>query len=349
MESYSSARDAYEGTQGTFLDANESPYGLLNRYPDPYQKLLKQKLSEVKSVAIENIFVGNGSDEVIDLLMRIFCRPSKDKVIGFTPSYGMYQVSASIQDVEYISIPLNERFQIDAERVKSHLTDERVKIIFVCSPNNPTGNLINVNDIEWLLKKFNGLVVIDEAYIDFANTSSWLSKIMKYNKLVILQTLSKAWGLAAVRIGMAYTNTEIIALLNKVKSPYNISSLNQKVALEALQNKRSTDTQIHAIKKERSRLRYELSRIKGITKIHPSETNFLLIEIDNADEVYRNLISHNIITRNQTNKLENGIRISIGTSEENKRLLKALKGNNNLLHSTSKYDSFPTNDLINRH
>ena len=349
MEGYSSARDAYEGTQGTFLDANENPYGSLNRYPDPYQQLLKQKLSEIKSVATENIFVGNGSDEVIDLLMRIFCRPSKDKVIGFTPSYGMYQVSASIQDVEYISIALNAQFQIDVERVKPHLTDDSIKIIYVCSPNNPTGNLINVKDIEWLLEKFNSLIVIDEAYIDFANMSSWLSKIKKYKNLVILQTLSKAWGLAALRIGMAYTNTEIIALLNKVKSPYNISSLNQKVALEALQNKKAKDIQVHTIKKERSRLRDELSKIDSITKIHSSETNFLLIEIDNAEDVYRNLISQNIITRNQSNKIENSIRISIGTAEENNRLLKALKENNSQRYSTSKFDCFATNDLINRH
>jgi len=349
MHGYSSARDEYQGKDGIFLDANESPYGLLNRYPDPYQRILKQKLSEIKSVATENIFVGNGSDEAIDLLFRIFCRPTIDKVISFTPGYGMYQVSANIQDVEYIAIPLTKSFQINTKLIEPYLSDTRVKIIFVCSPNNPTGNILDTHDIEWLLQNFNGIVVIDEAYIDFADTPSWISKINQHKNLVILQTLSKAWGLAAARVGMAFTNPDIIALLNKVKPPYNVSSINQKEAIKALEHKKETDIRINAIKQERSRLQYEISKIDSVKKIYPSQTNFLLIEIEHPNAVYERLISQKIIVRNQSKKIKNGLRITIGSPKENNRLLNALIAINDEKYSLTEYGLKSSPDSINRH
>ncbi len=223
LKAYSSARDEFSGKEGVFLDANENPYGELNRYPDPHQKELKQKLSGLESISTENIFIGNGSDEVIDLAFRIFCTPGVDKALTFTPTYGMYEVSAAINAIDLIRIPLNEEFQIDLKGVKSFLTNKNLKLILIASPNNPTGNSFDRATIEYLLENFNGIVFIDEAYIDFAASASWISSIKKYPNLIVSQTMSKAWGLAAARVGTAYANEEIIQLFNKIKPPYNVS------------------------------------------------------------------------------------------------------------------------------
>jgi len=349
MKGYSSARDEYTGTASIYLDANESPYGQFNRYPDPYQKELKSKISNVKSIPSKNIFVGNGSDEAIDLLMRIFCNPSTDNIISFTPGYGMYQVSASIQDINNISLPLNEKFQIDREILQPYLDDISIKIIFICSPNNPTGNLINKEDIDWILDSFNGIVVIDEAYIDFANTVSWISQVNNYERLVVLQTMSKAWGLAAARVGMAYADEDIISLFNKVKPPYNVSNLNQKAAVAALTNKKVNRIKVEATISERKRLKKEILKLPNVKKIFPSEANFLFMEVDDADKIYLDLINQKIIVRNQTNKVKDCLRISIGTPEENNRLIEILKSINDPSLQLTEYGLNSTPDLINRH
>ncbi len=322
---YSSARDEFSGKEGIFLDANENPYGTLNRYPDPYQKELKQELSKLKGVSNQNIFVGNGSDEVIDLAFRIFCNPSIDKALCFTPTYGMYDVSASINQIELLEVPLNNKFQIDLEKVKPFLTDSTIKLIFICSPNNPTGNLIDKNDIEYILTNFKGIVIIDEAYIDFVEGESLIGFINQYQNLIISQTFSKAWGLAAARVGTAYANSKIITLFNKVKPPYNVSELNQKAALNALQNKAEYQQNIKSILKEKETLKAALTKLNLVKKIYPSDANFLLIEVEKASKVYSYLIEQKIIIRNRNQQVANCIRITVGTSVENKKLINALK------------------------
>ena len=236
LKPYSSARDEFEGENGIFLDANENPFGELNRYPDPYQLKIKQKLSELNQISTENIFLGNGSDEVIDLAFRIFCEPKKDKVLTFSPTYGMYEVSANINDVELINLELNKDFQIDLENLKPYLNDENLKIIFICSPNNPTGN--SIKNIKYILENFNGIVFIDEAYIDFSPEESFRNQIKNYPNLIVSQTFSKAWGMASVRVGIAYASEEIIKFYNKVKPPYNISQLNQDAILNTLNDEK---------------------------------------------------------------------------------------------------------------
>ncbi len=325
LKAYSSAREEFTAQDGIFMDANENPYGQLNRYPDPYQKILKKKLSELKNINIENIFIGNGSDEIIDLAMRVFCEPGKDKIINFTPSYGMYQVLADINNIKNIEIPLIENFQIDFEKTAKYFSDENIKMIIICSPNNPTGNLINPETIKKILKKFKGILLIDEAYIDFSNSESWIKQLDNYPNLIVTQTLSKAWALAAARIGMAYASKSIVKLLNKIKPPYNISSPNQIAAIKVLQNKKTYDNNINIILNEKEKLIQELSNIKIVKKIFPSDTNFLLIEVENAPKIYNELIQKKIIIRNRNNLIKNTLRISIGTPQENKQLIKALK------------------------
>ena len=324
LEPYSSARDEFTGKDGVFLDANENPFGELNRYPDPYQKALKQKISEVKNVSDENIFIGNGSDEVIDLVFRIFCNPGKDKALTFSPTYGMYDVSAAINDVELLKIPLTKEFQIDISGIDDYLKDSSIKLIFICSPNNPTGNLMNKNDIQYILNKFNGIVIIDEAYIDFSSSESWLLNINNYPNLIISQTFSKAWGLAAARIGVAYASKEIIQLYNKVKPPYNVSELNQKVAINALLNNAKYEQNLQIIKDEKEKMEVAFKVIKIIEKIYPSDANFLLIKVTDANQIYNELVSQKIITRNRNNLVQNCLRISVGTLQENKLLINAL-------------------------
>ncbi len=323
LKPYSSARDEFSGKDGVFLDANENPYGKLNRYPDPYQKDLKKKLSHLKSVKPENIFIGNGSDEVIDLCYRIFCAPGKDKALTFSPTYGMYEVSANINEVDLINLPLNNSFQINLEALENVLINESIKLIFVCSPNNPTGNAINNIDI--VLDKFKGIVVVDEAYIDFSDTNSFIEKINKYPNLIVAQTFSKAWGLASARVGVAYANEKIISILNKVKSPYNVSMLNQKAAINVLDNSSEYKNQKEIILKQKKVIKKALASIFIVKKIYPSDANFILVEVEDANKVYNELVSKRLITRNRNSLVNNCIRITIGKPTENKKLIKALK------------------------
>ncbi len=322
LEPYSSARDEFSGADGVFLDANENPFGEFNRYPDPHQKLLKQRLSEVKSFPAEQIFVGNGSDEVIDLVFRIFCNPGEDKALIFTPTYGMYEVSAAINEVELIKVPLTSSFQLDFETLENYLDDEKLKLIFICSPNNPTGN--SIQHIETVLQKFHGIVVVDEAYIDFSNTLSLLSQIAEYPNLLVMQTFSKAWGLAAARVGLAYGDKQVISFLNKIKPPYNVSGPNQSAALNALDDFSGFQQRKAIILQQKSWLENQLASVAVVLKVYPSESNFLLVEMTDAIAVYNALVEQKVITRNRHSLVKNCIRITVGSPEENRKLLEAL-------------------------
>jgi len=325
LEAYSSARDEYTGDASVFLDANENPFGNLNRYPDPQQKALKEALSTLKNIAVENVFIGNGSDEVIDLAFRIFCTPGKDKALTFSPTYGMYDVSANINNIELIKVPLTDDFQINIDETKSFLNDDCLKLIFICSPNNPTGNTINSADIEYILNNFNGVVIVDEAYIDFSPENSWNTKLAEYPNLIISQTFSKAWGLAAARVGVAYTNANIINLFNKVKPPYNVSELNQKAALNILGKITEFEKNKRIILIEKDRVSKELKTLAQVKKVFPSDANFLLIEVNNANGTYNNLVAQKIIIRNRNSVIKNCVRVTIGSHEENTILINALK------------------------
>ena len=329
LSPYSSAREEFSENEGIFLDANENPYGVYNRYPDPWQTKLKQKLAEIKSCKPNQIFIGNGSDEVIDLAFRIFCEPNLDKALTFSPTYGMYQVSAEINAVELIQIPLNNEFQIDKKRVENYLNDKNLKLIFICSPNNPTGNLLNADDIELILQNFTGVVMIDEAYIDFAEQNSFLKKLEYYPNLIIIQTLSKAWGLAGIRLGIAYMNEEILSFYNKVKSPYNISSVNQEMALKSLNRMEEFTLNVQEILSERTKMINQLKQLKLVKKIYPTDANFILVQVKNADELYQKLVKKQIIIRNRNSAIPNCVRITVGTSEENQILINELKNIDN--------------------
>jgi histidinol-phosphate aminotransferase len=319
LKPYSCARDEFKGKEGIFLDANENPFGNLNRYPDPYQKALKEKLSTLKNIATENIFIGNGSDEVIDLAFRIFCNPIKDKVIVCPPTYGMYEVSAKINDIEIISIPLNENFQLNLEKILN--TD--AKMIFLCSPNNPTGN--NLENIETIIQNFNGIVFVDEAYIDFSSQESLLQKVNEYPNLIVSQTLSKAWGRAAIRVGIAYSSKEIITYFNKVKPPYNVSQLNQYEALNALDDIEVFTKNKNSILSQRTWLIEQLSAINFVEKIFPTDANFILVKMKNANAIYQQLIEDKIVVRNRHSVIENCLRITVGKPFENIKLIESLK------------------------
>jgi histidinol-phosphate aminotransferase len=322
---YSCARNEFKGKTGIFMDANENPYGNLNRYPDPYQKELKKAISKVKEIEEEKIFLGNGSDEIIDLCFRIFCNPGIDKVLTFTPTYGMYQVSASVNEIEVITIPLNENFQIDIQKVRPLFSDKNLKLIFICSPNNPTGNAMNYSDVEKILSEYNGIVVIDEAYIDFSEKPSFIKLIERYPNLIVMQTFSKAFGLAAVRVGMAFSNPAIVQYFNKLKPPYNISTINQKAVLRKLDKIEEYKSQVLKIKKERERLSVNLIKMEIIEKIYPSDANFLLVKVKNANYIYKTLVNKNIITRNRSSIINNCLRITVGKKSENDKLVNALK------------------------
>lgn len=322
LRPYSSARSEYTGT-GVFLDANENPFGKLNRYPDPNQYSLKQKISEIKLVPIENIFIGNGSDEVIDLTIRIFCTPGIDKILTFTPTYGMYEVAAAINEIELLEVPLNKDFQIDTTLLNKAINDEKLKIIFICSPNNPTGNCID--DVEMILQCFKGIVVVDEAYIDFAQRPSFINQLNKYPNLIVVQTLSKAWGLAAARIGVAYSSVDITNYLSKAKPPYNVSALNQDAALQALHDITTFETNKAMLLQQRILLEKQLGQLPVVKKIYPSDANFLLVETIDATSIYNALIQQNIIVRNRSHIVHNCLRISIGNPEENEQLINAMK------------------------
>ena len=325
VKPYSSARDEFDGSEGTFLDANENPFGNLNRYPDPYQRELKQTISSYNAIDPKNIFAGNGSDETIDLLFRIFCTPGVDKALTFTPTYGMYDVVASINDIELINLELDSNFDLDFQCVEPIIADPNLKLILICSPNNPTGNCFDAAVIETILKSFNGIILIDEAYIDFSNAQSFTKLIDSYPNLVVSQTMSKAWGLAAARVGLAYANSAIIELFNKVKPPYNVSDPNQKAAIDAIKNKDAYLRNKQQILEEKDRLLLALQNVAIIKKIYPSQTNFFLVETVNADMVYKALVEEQIIVRNRNSVLRNCIRITVGTAEENQQLIDKLK------------------------
>ncbi|MEZ4936048.1 MAG: histidinol-phosphate transaminase [Crocinitomicaceae bacterium] len=325
LKPYSSARDEFSGSEGIFLDANENPFGQFNRYPDPYQRKLKDKLAELKGVDPSKIFIGNGSDEIIDLAFRVFCEPGKDKVLTFTPTYGMYEVSANINNVEIESLPLSPTFEIDQNSLRSKLEIEQFNIIFICSPNNPTGNFISTSVIEEILEKSRGIVMVDEAYIDFSENNSTINLIQKYPNLIVMQTLSKAWGLAGVRVGLGFANEKIINLFNKVKPPYNVSQLNQEAALKAINNLGTYEEQVATLINEKELLIMELGQLKTIKRIYPSDTNFLLVEMEDADVTYSKLVEEKIIVRNRNQQVKNCIRITVGTKYENEVLIRALK------------------------
>lgn len=324
LKPYSSARSEFKGKAEIFLDANENPFGRLNRYPDPMQIRIKNKLSEMKKVKLKNIFIGNGSDEVIDLAFRIFCEPGRDKALIFSPTYGMYDVSANINNITLQKIPLTSDFQIDIEKTKPYFNDKNLKLIFICSPNNPTGNSLDIKDIEYILQNFNGIVIIDEAYIDFSKKKSFVSKIKEYNNLIVSQTFSKAWGLAGVRVGTAYANEEIIDLYNKVKPPYNISTPNQEAVIKALDNVALFEKQKYVILQERARLLKAFDENKNVLKIYRTDANFILIEVDDATELYKKLLTQKVVVRNRSNYVPNTLRITVGTEDENNQLLKLL-------------------------
>lgn len=323
LKPYSSARSEFKGSHGIFLDANENPFGSLNRYPDPLQSDLKQKLSEIKAIPAEQIFIGNGSDEIIDLCFRIFCEPGNDKALIFTPTYGMYQVCADINNIELLQQPLNENFQINEDAAKEVLAAENLKLVFICSPNNPTGNSIDA--IEEVLLNFNGIVVVDEAYIDFSRNKSLSEKLNQYSNLIVLQTLSKAWGLAAARIGMAFCNTVIIDLLNKVKPPYNVSQSNYNAAIEILNQKEDYEYNKNILLNERDNMIVALKNITTVLKVYPTDANFVLIEVKDANKIYNLLKKNFIIIRNRDKEIKNTLRITVGNPAENKALLDALE------------------------
>jgi histidinol-phosphate aminotransferase len=325
LKPYASARDEFSGTDGIFLDANENPYGDLNRYPDPYQTELKIALGKVKNVNSNSIFIGNGSDEVIDLLYRIFCNPGKDKALTFAPTYGMYDVSAAINDVELIKLELDEDFVLNFDKLAPFLKDYSLKLILICSPNNPTGNSFDFTTIERIIANFNGIVLVDEAYIDFSTSLSTTELIGKYSNLIVSQTFSKARGLAAARVGIAYSNPEMIALLNKVKPPYNVSLLNQQAAISALKNETQFEANKQLILAEKETLKNQLNALEIVVRIYPSDANFFLVEVKDANRVYQNLVNQKIIVRNRNQVVRNCIRITVGSASENQQLINALK------------------------
>ena len=322
---YSCARDEFQGKEGIFLDANENPFGILNRYPDPYQKDLKEAIRRIKGVPAENIFLGNGSDEIIDLCFRIFCRPGTDKALIFTPTYGMYEVSAAVNDIRIIKLPLNKSFLIDIDTLNPFFSDENLKLIMICSPNNPTGNCMDRTVIETILTKFNGIVLLDEAYIDFAEVPSFKDEIKRYSNLIVMQTFSKAYGMASVRVGMAFADSGIIRYFNKMKPPYNISTVNQKTVLQALKNPEKVKEQICKINNEKARLTESLKKISCTEQVFPSDANFLLVKVSDAGKIYNYLTGKGIIVRNRSKVINNCLRITVGTKNENKKLISALK------------------------
>lgn len=319
LKPYSSARDEFSGDEGIFLDANENPFGRKNRYPDPHQRALKKALSERNHIPAENIFIGNGSDEVIDLVYRVFCEPAKDRVIICPPTYGMYEVSAHIHNVEVIRVPLTETFEMNIDEILAH----PAHCLFVCSPNNPSGN--RLKNVERLLEEFQGIVVVDEAYIDFCGDRSFTELLPQYPNLIVMQTFSKAWALASARVGVAYASAEIIALMDKTKPPYNVSRFNQEEALKALSKPEKQAYRVATILQERAMLEKELLQLPVVKQIYPSDANFLLTEVTDADAIYHYLVSEKVIVRNRNSVVRNCIRITVGTPEENKILLQALR------------------------
>ena len=326
LKPYASARDEFSGEADIYLDANENPFpNGKNRYPDPHQRILREKLAELKGIDPSMVFTGNGSDEVIDLLMRIFCNPGIDNIITLPPTYGMYSVSAGINDIEVREVPLTSSFQPDVDAILAK-ADERSKLLFICSPNNPTANLMNSELIVELLNRFEGLVIVDEAYIDFCPSASSTGLLEKYQNLFIMQTLSKAWGLAGVRIGIGIGRPELIRVLDNIKPPYNISVLNAAAAIEALSDPESMNGKVDILLAERVWLTSALLELKSVIKIFDSDANFVLVRIQDADQVYRKLIEQKIVVRNRSSVIlcEQCLRITVGVPEENRKLIQAL-------------------------
>jgi histidinol-phosphate aminotransferase len=330
LSPYSSARDEFSGEAKVFLDANENSLGSpltkwYNRYPDPYQHAVKDSISKIKGITSEHIFLGNGSDECIDLLYRCFCEPQKDNVIICPPTYGMYEVSANINDVEIRKAPLLENFQLDLIHLEN-LVDANTKLIWICSPNNPTGNSLNREDILTVLNNFNGIVVIDEAYINFAKQKTFIQELAEYRNLVVMQTFSKAWGLAALRLGMAFASAEIIDVMNKVKPPYNINQATQDLVLKALEEVGQVNDMIKEIVDMRNALIDVFEQMPIVEKVYPSDANFILVKIKDARKIYEYLLTKGIVVRDRSNvKLcDNCLRITIGTEKENTVLVDAL-------------------------
>ncbi|MDU1889252.1 MAG: histidinol-phosphate transaminase [Dysgonomonas sp.] len=326
MKPYSSARDEFKGEASVYLDANENPLNdKYNRYPDPLQWALKEKIGKIKNIHAENIFLGNGSDEPIDLVIRVFCEPRIDNIVAIDPTYGMYQVCADVNDIEYRKVLLDENFQLDAEKLLAK-ADEKTKLIFLCSPNNPTGNLLNRTEIETILNTFTGIVIVDEAYVDFSSEESWINSLDKYPNLVVLQTFSKAWGLAAVRLGMAFASPEIIKLFNKVKYPYNVNILTQNFVNGELDKLELRKQWVASLLNGRDYLIDELSKLVLVEKIYPTDANFILVKVEDANRIYKQLADKGVIVRNRNSVSLCGgcLRITVGTEEENKILIETL-------------------------
>ena len=328
---YSSARDEFQGEASVYLDANENAFGSpldeqYNRYPDPMQHAVKRCLMEIKGVPVRNIFLGNGSDEAIDILFRSFCNPGVDNVIIVPPTYGMYQVLANINDVEARKVNLTPDYQLNMEGIAEAI-DERTKMIFICSPNNPTGNSINRTDVETLLANFKGIIVVDEAYINYSRQKSFIQELTEYANLVVLQTLSKAWGLAGLRLGMAFASEEIVEVMNRVKPPYNINEATQRLVLKALQNVDQVNNWIKLTLAERDALVLGLKKYDFVLDIYPSDANFILVKTKNAKAIYNHLVNQGIIIRDRSKieLCEGCLRITVGTTQENSVLLTALE------------------------
>jgi len=328
LKPYSSARDEYSGVEASvFLDANENPYNTPNnRYPDPLQRELKALIAGQKGIKVENIFLGNGSDEAIDLVFRAFCQPGVDNVVAIDPTYGMYKVCADVNDVEYRPMLLDVYYQFKASALLSAI-DEYTKAIFLCSPNNPTGNSLDRKEIDSLLKRFDGLVIVDEAYIDFASTESLLKDLQQYANLIVVQTFSKAWGCAAIRLGMAFASPEIIAIFNKIKYPYNVNRLTQEEAIKLLQHPETVKEWVDTLLEERVRVMEEFVKLPCCVRVFPTDANFFLAKVYEATQIYNYLVGEGIIVRNRTNVMlcKDCLRITIGTKEENDALLEALR------------------------
>ncbi len=328
LKPYSTARDEFKDfyKEMIFLDANENPFDNgANRYPDPQQKKVKEVLAQRKGLEVQNILLGNGSDEVLDLIFRAFCEPKVDNVVTLPPTYGMYGVLADINVIENREVLLTENFQPDMDKVLSTI-DEQTKIVFICSPNNPSGNAFEIEPVLKLLNSFNGLVVIDEAYIDFSSQESWLTKLDDYPNLIVTQTLSKAYGLAGIRLGICYASKEIIAVLNKIKPPYNINDLTQERALLRLLKRDKVQREIDAILDEREKLLEALTEVSFIKKIYPTDANFVLVKVDDANKRYKELLEQGIVVRNRTTQplCKNTLRLTVGTNVENQKLIRVL-------------------------
>ncbi|WP_161887803.1 histidinol-phosphate transaminase [Pontibacter russatus] len=330
MKAYSSARDEFKGSASVFLDANENNLGSLaggnyNRYPDPHQKQLKARIAEIKGVQPGQIFLGNGSDEAIDLLFRMVCRPGQDAMLHLPPTYGMYEVSANLNDVALEAVQLTPDFQLPVQELLAQVKPN-TRIIFICTPNNPTGNAIAPESIEQVLRNFNGLVVLDEAYIDFSDSPSWTTRLAEFPNLVVLQTFSKAWGMAGLRLGLAFASAELIAVLDKIKPPYNINEATQELALKALTQTEALKDMVEEIVQERALLMQALPDLPAVEKVFPSDANFILVQVRDANGLYTYLLDKGIVVRNRSSLpgCEGCLRITVGTLEENQRLLQAI-------------------------